>query len=120
MPYHVAAKNLMLNHLRQAISHVSLHSGPPIAGNELSGDVYARVKVEFGDALSGVIELQGKAIFAAPAGAKVTHAGFWTSGKGGVLLASGPTKEASFDKRGVYVVDTAKLDLNAEIGRAHV
>lgn len=119
MPYAVAAKNLMLDCLRQAISHISLHSGPPTASNELRGTEYSRIPVVFSGAAGGAITLKDKPMFAVQAGSRVTHVGFWNSINGGVLLASGSTKEASFEKRGVYVIDAAKLDLNLD-GRAAV
>lgn len=114
MPYAVAAKNLMLERLRQAITHLSLHSGPPTAANELRGTEYARIPVAFAGAAGGAITLKDKPMFAVQAGSKVTHVGFWNAINGGVLLASGSTKEASFEKRGVYVIDAAKLDLNLD------
>lgn len=112
MPYEVSAKNLMLNCLRQVISHASLHSDKPSAGNEIAGGSYVRALVEFTEAANGVITLTTKPMFGVPEGARVTHAGFWTSDRGGLLLASGTIEEATFDKPGVYVIDSAKLDLN--------
>jgi hypothetical protein len=115
MPYEVAAKTLMLEQLRRAISHISLHNGIPGRSTEIAGDDYARQRAEFHNPANGRMRLSEKQSFEVPQGATVTHAGFWTSATGGVLLAWAPVREASFGKSaGVYWVDSGMLDLNLE------
>ncbi len=110
MPYEVAAKNLMLEQLRLAITHVSLHSGKPTARNGIN----ARLRVEFSNPSNGVMALKEPARFNVPAGSQVTYAGFWTNSAGGVLLASSELEAVFFSKAGFYVLDAARLDLNLE------
>lgn len=114
MPYTVEGKAVMLWNLASAISHMSLHSGPPNEKNELSGGVYRRKQVDFIDPIDGAIRLQREVLFEVPAGARVTHAGFWTTSVGGALLAWDETTEHVFRGRGIYVVDLARLDLGAK------
>lgn len=115
MPYEVAAKTLMLEQLRRAISHISLHNGIPGRSTEIAGGDCVRQLVEFHAPINGRMRLLDKRVFEVPQGATVTHAGFWTSATGGVLLAWAPVREASFDKSaGVYWVDSGMLDLNLE------
>lgn len=115
MPYTLAAKAVMLDPLRLAISHVSLHSGPPSAANELPGPAYTRQRIELTKPVNGAIFTIGAgAMFSIPAGARVTHAGFWNASKGGVLLATARApKEEFYERAGGYRVTSARLDLNS-------
>jgi hypothetical protein len=112
--YTVEGKALMLWNEASAISHVSLHSGPATAENELKGGVYRRKQIDFKDPIDGSIRTQREIEFEVPQGAHVTHAGFWTSSIGGTMLARGRTKPHTFRGRGVYVIDLVKMDLNSE------
>lgn len=112
MPYEVAAKNLMLDALRRAISHVGLHSGRPAKANELHGGRYKREPVEFDHASHGAIALKAAQSVTVPEASKVTHLGFWSAPSGGVLLAYGQVDPQEFKKNGVFIVDGANLDLN--------
>ena len=114
MPYEIAAKNLMLDALRPAISHVSLHSGVPTRANEVSGADYMRQRTEFGPAVGGALRLSEGKRFEVSAKSRVNHAGFWTGAKGGVLLCWGSLDEVLFAERGVYVLDAGVLDLKLE------
>jgi hypothetical protein len=104
----------MLWNLASVISHVSLHSGEPNAANELRGGVYRRMQINFRDPIDGVIRSEREVSFEVPAGAHVTHAGFWTSSIGGTLLAWDESREHAYRGRGTYIVDLARLDLNCE------
>lgn len=109
MPYTDDGKAVMLYGLAATISHISLHSGVPTDGNELSGGVYRRMRVDFRDPDSGEVSLARAVSFDVPEGARVTHAGFWNASSGGILLAWERTNEHTFRGRGVYVIDLAKL-----------
>lgn len=109
MPYTDEGKAIMLYGLAASISYVSLHHGPPPNGNELSGGVYRRKQIDFLDPETGSVRTQREIRIEVPAGARVTHAGFWTALIGGTLLAWGRTAEHEFRGRGVYVVDLAKM-----------
>jgi hypothetical protein len=115
MPYSDEGKALMLWNFASAASHLSLHSGPPESGHELAEGAYRRKQLEFTDPVAGTMRTLREITFDVPAGAHVTHAGFWSNQIGGALLASARTTEQSFRGRGVYVVDVAKLDLNCEV-----
>ncbi len=115
MPYTEQGKAVMLWSLVGAISHMSLHSGPPVDGHELADGTYRRKQVDFRDALDGVVLSERAVQFDMPAGAHVRYAGFWTSSIGGALLAWAKAPEKAFKGRGVYDVDVAQLDLNCEI-----
>jgi len=112
MPYTDAGRNAMLWNLAAMISHVSLHSGDPTEGDELSGGVYRRMPIEFRDPVTGAVRNEREIRFEVPEGARVTHVGFWTSSIGGELLAWASTNEHVFRGRGVYVVDLARLGIS--------
>lgn len=113
MPYTEQGKAIMLWNLAASISHISLHDGPPPEGHEIRGGVYRRMRIDFRDPESGSIRTQREIRIEVPQGARVRYAGFWTSEIGGAMLAWGEAVEHAFRGRGVYVVDLAKLDLNA-------
>lgn len=112
MPYTEEGKAVMLHALASYISHASLHGGPP-PGRELAGGVYRRKQIDFRNPDDGSMRTSLEVAFDVPEGVRVTHVGFWTSIIGGDLLAWGRTTEHSFRGRGIYIIDLAKLDLNA-------
>jgi hypothetical protein len=113
MPYTDEGKALMLWNLAATISHVSLHSGIPEDGHELSGGVYRRMQIAFINPEDGSMRSEREVSFEVPAGARVTHAGFWNTSIGGTLLAWAPSTEHRFKGRGVYVVDLAQLGITS-------
>lgn len=115
MPYTAAGKTLMLMQLHRSAKFASLHGGSPTKANELAGGLYQRMPVDFLEPHDGVMKLAAGQVFAVPEGASVTHIGFWTAITGGVLLAHGEVAPKQYKKRGVYVLDGAKLDLNLEV-----
>lgn len=109
--YTISARNLMLEPLRAAITHASVHSGPPGKANQLG----KRVAVRFERPAQAQMRLAEGLAFPVDEGDEVTHVAFWNGATGGVLLAAGAlAKPASFPKRGVYVVDAGRLTLNEE------
>lgn len=111
MPYTVAAKNMMLDHLRAAITHASLHSGIPAAGNELNCPGYARCAISLQGAVGGRMSGAGEH-FKLTEGSVVNHVGFWSAARGGVLLAWSEIDELKFDGDGSMLIESATLDLN--------
>ena len=121
MPYATAAKNLMLDALRGVnpttpITHASLHNGDPGAtgANELAGGAppYARQPINFGAAVNGSIDSSNVPAFDVPAGATVTHVGFWSADVGGTFLGADPVPNENFTGQGSYTLTDADLDLN--------
>jgi len=117
MPYTDEGKAVMLYGIANTISHVSLHSGPPNKGNELTGGVYRRKQIDFSDPETGEVRNEREITFDVPQGARITHAGFWSASYGGTLLAAAPTTEREFRGRGVYVIDLVKLGITNKDGR---
>lgn len=106
----------MLYGLVNTISHVSLHNGLPTQEKtELFGGVYRRKQIDFLNPETGEARTQAEIYIEVPEGARVTHAGFWTSSIGGTLLAWGKTTVHQFRGRGVYVIDLAKMSIYGEI-----
>jgi hypothetical protein len=114
MPYTDSGKAIMLRQLARAASHLALHSGIPDSANEIERGVYSRRKIDFADPATGRMRLTGEIPFDVPDGANVTHGGLWTDPAGGVLLAWGPVEPATFEARGIYVIDAGAFDLNLD------
>lgn len=97
----------MLEQLRNAMTHASVHGDEPSKGNEIG----KRLPVKFASASHGMIKLAESVAFPVAKDAIVTHIGFWA---GQVLLASGQVKPVTFKRRGVYLLEAARLDLNKD------
>lgn len=116
MPYTELGKAVMLAGpgLRAAISHMSLHSGPPLEGHELPAGIYRRGSVELRDPAGGEMRSDGPIRLDVPEGSRVEFAAFWSEPTGGALLAWAKAPAKSFRGRGVYEVDMAVFDLNLD------
>lgn len=89
-----AAKNLSLNELGDAITHISLHTAYPgtTGTSEVAGGspAYSREGVTWDVAASGSKASSGALDFDVPAGTTVAWAGLWTAATGGTFLGSSP------------------------------
>lgn len=88
-----AAKNLSLDELAGAITHISLHSAYPGTGgaNELTGGspAYARQAVTWDASALGVLETAAPLdTFDVAAGSSVAFAGFWSASTAGTFYGS--------------------------------
>lgn len=111
-------KNLMLSYAREHISHLGLHSDVPAAENELPEGVYRRRQIDLREPRGGELRSDRKIVLDVPEGARPTHAGFWTSPFGGVLLAGAAlTKSREFKGDGTVEIDLATLDLHLDGGQ---
>jgi hypothetical protein len=114
MPYTDEGKNLMLEALRKAASHVGLHTAYPKEQNsEVPFGIYRRASISFALDGSGAMESNNKVLFEVPPNTRVRFVGFWDRAVGGILLAFDPLPtEMHFKGRGVAVLDLAHMDLN--------
>ena len=115
MPYTEEGKALMLWHLSQAITHMSLHAGRPSQGGELPPGVYERKLVDMTPPNDGVVQSVRIVEFDVPKDFEVSHVGFWTDARAGTLLAWASIGDPIvFKTRGVLGIDLATLDLELE------
>lgn len=112
MAYTIEGKNTMLNAL--GVTHVSAHSADPgeTGINELTGGTYARKAITFTAAASGNLDSSNVPVIDIPAGAVVTHIGYWSASTGGTLLAVTDIPDESYTNAGTLTVTDADLDLN--------
>lgn len=89
-----AAKHMMLNaaggtNPATPITHIALHDGA-LDTDEISGGspAYARQAVTWGAAAAGEKANTNAMTFNVPAGATVSHIGFWSASTGGTFLGS--------------------------------
>jgi hypothetical protein len=117
MPYTTEGKNLMLDALAAAATHVGLHTAVPSTGspNEVSGGspAYARKANTWNAAAAGTLDNSNAPVFDVPAGTTVTHVGFWSASSAGTLYAYAAVTNETFGAQGTYTLTDADLDLNA-------
>lgn len=113
MAYKNEAKHVMLNALKEAITHVSLHSAyPATSGNEISGGGYERQPVTFSNPSGGAIQFSNQPQFSVPAGATIAAVGFWSASSAGTLYADAEVDEETYANPGTYTLESGTLDLN--------
>jgi hypothetical protein len=117
MPYTTEGKNLMLNALAAAATHMGLHTAVPSTGtpNEVSGGspAYARKANTYNTASGGSLDNSNAPVFDVPGGTTVTHVGFWSASSGGTLYAYAAVTNETFGAQGTYTATDADLDLNS-------
>jgi hypothetical protein len=117
MPYTTEGKNLMLNALAAAATHVGLHTAVPSTAtpNEVTGGspAYARKANTWNTASAGAVDNSNAPVFDVPAGTTVTHVGFWSAATSGVCYAYAAVTNETFGGQGTYTLTDADLDLNA-------
>lgn len=117
MPYTDAAKNGMLESLRQRLTHLSIHTADPglTGANEVASGAYARVaadETDFDAPAGGVLTLNNDQAFVAAAAEGATHFGVWDTT---TFLGGGPiTGDTAFNAEGDFTLaQGTTLDLNA-------
>ena len=115
MPYSIAAKAAMLDHLGTLGGWVSLHSADPgtTGTGELTGGspAYARKAVTWLAASAAEKRASSQPVFDVPAGVSVTHGGVWSAATGGTYYGSGPIPNEAFSSQGTYTLTESVLDL---------
>lgn len=113
MAYKNEAKHVMLNALKQAITHVSLHSAyPATSSNEISGGGYARQEVTFTNPSGGAIQFSNQPQFSVSKGATIAAVGFWSAATAGTLYADAQVDTETYANPGTYTLESGSLDLN--------
>src|SRR5690606_10831768 len=113
MAYKNEAKHVMLNALKEAITHVSLHSAyPATSGNEISGGGYERQSVTFSNPSGGAIQFSNQPQFSVPAGATMAAVGFWSAASAGTSYADAQVDTETYANPGTYTLESGSLDLN--------
>jgi len=106
-----AGKNLVLNALAAAISHLSVHTAIPddTGSSEATGGTpaYARKAATWGSAASGAVSISNTPVFDVPAGT-FSHYGWWSASTSGTFYGACPINGGSV--RGVGSVSDAATD----------
>lgn len=110
-----AGKNVALDGVGTAITHVALHSGDPGAtgaNNEISGGspAYARRAITWNAAASGNLDSSAAPEFDVPGGTTVSHWSGWTASSGGTCLVTGALSASeAFAAQGKYTLSDADI-----------
>lgn len=106
------AKNLALDALGTAITHLSLHSAAN-AGAEISGGspAYARKAITFDPATGAVLSASGSVSFDVPGGATVTHVGYWSAATGGSNYGYEAVTSETFGNQGIFQVPSVDISI---------
>lgn len=108
-----SGKNLMLDQLAGACTHMSLHSASPASDvNEISGGAYARQSITFSAAADGSVAISNTPVFDVPAGETVACVGFVTAVSAGTIHADDPVTAESYANAGTYTVNSATITIN--------
>lgn len=85
-----AGKNLMLTGFTASATHVSLHTADPSTngGSEVTGGSYSRESSSWGSPSNGTVTNSGAIVFDVPAGATITHLGYWSASTSGTFYGS--------------------------------
>jgi len=112
MPFTDSDKNDQLD--GTGITHVSLHTADPTAGNEVSGGspAYARKAITFNAAATGEKEDDGTILtFDVPAGTTVTHIGYYDALTVGTLKGYDAITSEVFASQGELKVNSVTLSI---------
>jgi hypothetical protein len=110
MAINTTGKNVMLDALGTACTHMALYSD--IAGTtEITGGSYARKPITWNPAASGSKSVSGSYAFDVPAGAQVQAIGVCTALTGGTQHAFDDVIVESFGGAGTYTVTAYSVSL---------
>lgn len=109
------ALNLGTTAIKNAITHVSLHSGDPGAAGTSNTTTAARQAVTWGSVSGGDVTSSGTLNFTGGAASGgVTHIGFWSASTAGTFYGSQSlTGDATFNAAGEYSVTGITLNSSA-------
>lgn len=115
MPYTLAAKAAMLDHLGTLTLFVSLHTAAPgeTGLNEVTGGTpaYARKSITWSAAAAGQKGASNTPVFDVPASTTLTHAGLWSAVTAGTFYASDEIPAEVFSSQGTYTISEWFNDL---------
>jgi hypothetical protein len=112
MALNTGGKNLMLNGLTAAATHVSLHTADPGATgtSEVSGSPYTRELAGWAAASGGTAVNSGSIVFDVPAATTITHLGYWSAGTAGTFYGSRALDTSqTFATAGTYTITGGNL-----------
>ncbi len=114
MPLNDTARNAMLNQLGGLITFASLHTADPgtTGTSEVSGGTYARQAITWNAAAASNLDNLANPVFPVPAGATVTHVGFWSASTAGTFYGSASVTSETFSGAGTYTLSDADISVS--------
>lgn len=108
MPLTDAGKNIALDALAAAITHLALADG----SGEVAGGSYARQAVAFGASSGGVVAMTGTEVFSVPAGEAADRVDFRSASSGGTSYGTATFATETFGSDGTLTVSTLTITLS--------
>lgn len=110
-----AALNIGTTAIKNAITHVSLHTGDPGAAGTSNTSTASRQAVTWGTVATGDVTSTGSINFTGGAsGGAATHVGFWSASTAGTFYGSQAlTGDSTFNSAGEYTVTGLTLNSSA-------
>jgi hypothetical protein len=112
MALNTGGKNLMLNGLTAAATHVSLHTADPGATgtSEVSGSPYTRELADWAAASGGTAVNDGAIVFDVPSLTTIAFIGYWSAGTAGTFYGSRALDTSqTFATAGTYTITAGNL-----------
>lgn len=114
MSINANGKNLALDALAAAVTHLGLHSGDPGSGgsNEIAGGspAYARKAVTWGAASAGSVAMSGGSrVFDVEGGDTVSFIGLWSAISSGTCYGGADVTDEVFGGQGTYTLTALTL-----------
>ena len=112
MALNTGGKNLMLNGLTAAATHVSLHTADPGATgtSEVSGSPYTRELAGWAAASGGTAVNSGSIVFDVPSATTISFLGYWSAGTAGTFYGSRALDtNQTFATAGTYTIAIGNL-----------
>lgn len=107
MPLTAAGKNLALDALAAAITHLALSDG-----TEVTGGSYARQAVAFASASGGAVAMTGTEVFSVPAGEAADRVEFMSASSGGTNYGNATFPTETFGSDGTLTINTLTITLS--------
>lgn len=116
MPLVTGTKDIGLDAMAAAITHLSLHDDDPSTSgaNEVSGGspAYARKSVTWAAASSASVAMSGTVAFDVPSSTTVKYVGYWSASSGGTFRGAKAVTNETFAGQGTYTVTAATITLS--------
>jgi hypothetical protein len=112
MALNTGGKNLMLNGLTAAATHVSLHTADPGATgtSEVSGSPYTRELAGWAAASGGTASNSGSIVFDVPSATTIAFIGYWSASTAGTFYGSRALDTSqTFATAGTYTITAGNL-----------
>lgn len=104
--------NAQVGGLTAVAGFASLHTAEPDASgsNEVTGGTYAREAITWAAASGGTAVSDAEIVFDVPAGATITHLGYWSAGTAGTFYGSRALDVSQeFASAGTYTIAAGNL-----------